>query len=983
MDNKVIDEMIAIIEGEEFEDDDELMHYGVKRRSGRYPWGSGEDPYQHGGDFISRIDALKKEGWTETPENIKAVFGKDMTTTRYRNEIAYANYERRLLEVARAKSLKEDGLGPTEIGRIMGINESSVRSLLDGNREARMNKAKETTEFLKKRMEETGKFLDVGTGVERELKISPEKLNLALFMLEKEGYHVYKGGIPQVTNAGKQTNQKVLCPPGTEHKEIYNFDNITTVKPYTSNDGGETFTKFVYPKSMDSKRIMVRYAEDGGIDKDGIVELRRGVDDLSLGTSKYSQVRILVDNTHYIKGMAVYSDKMPDGVDLIFNTNKKAGTPLNKVLKEIKADPDNPFGSLIKPDGQSYYIDKNGKKQLSLINKRADEGDWTDWKDALPSQFLGKQSIPMATKQLDLAKAYKADEYDTICSLTQPTIKKHLLEKFADECDSAAVHLKAAALPGQKYHVIIPVNTLKDNEVYAPNYKDGTKVALIRYPHGGTFEIPILTVNNKHAAARKLIGTESIDAVGINKKIADRLSGADFDGDTVMVIPTHDRSGKVRVASTKPLKDLEGFDPKDEYPEVKGMKYMRNTQNEMGKISNLITDMTLAGATEPELARAVKHSMVVIDAEKHKLDYKRSEIENDIASLKQKYQRRVDEDGNVHIGGASTILSRAKGETSVDKRQGTPKTNVKGAEWYDPTKPEGAKIYKTSDDLYYPERTYDKAAGTMSIRKTDGKKITYNIKDQSEADYYNPVKRVDSKTGEVTFTNKDGSIQYRVKTRHDKSTRMAETDDARTLVSEGKHPMEMLYASYANSMKAMANQARLEVLATGKVEYSKTAKAAYKTEVESLETKLNNALLNASRERAAQRMANTEVDAKKAANPDWKPGDIKKASQMAITAKRNEVGSVSRRDREIDITDKEWEAIQAGAISENKLKKILDNSNIDKLRERAMPKQQASLSPAKINRIKAMSASNHTLKEIAEAMNLPTSTVSNILKGVN
>lgn len=982
MDNYIVDEMIAIIEGEELEDD-ELMHYGVKRRSGRYPWGSGDDPYQHGGDFISRIDALKKEGWTETPENIKKVFGENMTTTRYRNEIAYANYERRLLEVARAKSLKEDGLGATEIGKIMGINESSVRSLLDGNREARMNKAKETTEFLKKRMEETGKFLDVGTGVERELKISPEKLNLALFMLEKEGYCVYKGGIPQVTNKGKQTNQKVLCPPGTEHKEIYDFDKIGTVKDYTSHDGGETFTKFVYPKSMDSKRMMVRYAEDGGIEKDGIVELRRGVDDLSLGTSRYSQVRILVDKTHYIKGMAVYGDNMPDGVDVIFNTNKKAGTPLNKVLKEIKADPDNPFGSLIKPDGQSYYTDKNGKKQLSLINKRADEGDWDDWADALPSQFLGKQSISMAKKQLNLAKADKADEFDTLCSLTQPTIKKHLLEKFADECDSAAVHLKAAALPGQKYHVIIPVNTLKDNEVYAPNYADGTKVALVRYPHGGTFEIPILTVNNKHAAARKLIGTDVIDAVGINKNNADRLSGADFDGDTVMVIPTHDRGGKVRITSTKPLKDLEGFDPKDAYPEVPGMKYMKNTQNEMGKISNLITDMTLAGANNAELARAVKHSMVVIDAEKHKLDYKRSEVENDIASLRQKYQRRIDEDGNLHIGGASTILSRAKGQESVDKRQGTPKTNIKGTEWYDPTKPEGAKIYKSADDLYYPERSYNKEAGTITIRKADGKKLTYNIKDPGEADYYNPVKKVDPNTGEVTFTNKDGSIVYRSNKRTEKSTKMAETDDAYTLVSEAKHPMEMVYADYANSMKAMGNKARLEVAATPKAEYSKTAKDAYKPEVDSLMTKLNNALLNASRERAAQRAANLEVDAKKALDPGMKPGDIKKAGQMAITAKRNEVGSVSRRDREIHITDKEWEAIQAGAISENKLKKILDNTDVDKLRERAMPRQQTSLSTAKVNRIKAMSASNHTLKEIAEQLNLPTSTVSNVLKGAN
>ena len=92
---------------------------------------------------------------------------------------------------------------------------------------------------------------------------------------------------------------------------------------------------------------------------------------------------------------------------------------------------------------------------------------------------------------------------------------------------------------------------------------------------------------------------------------------------------------------------------------------MHNTQNEMGKISNLITDMTLRGATEDELAAAVRHSMVVIDAEKHHLDYKQSELDNDIKTLRRTYQ-----DGPQ--GGASTLISRAKSPLSVDKRRGSP-----------------------------------------------------------------------------------------------------------------------------------------------------------------------------------------------------------------------------------------------------------------------------------------------------------------------
>lgn len=928
--------------------EDILMHYGMPRRSGRYPWGSGEDPYQHDSrDFLGRIEELKKTGWSETPDNIKKEFG--LTTTQYRIEKALAKDERRMLDVATAKRLRDkEGLGASEIGRRMGINESSVRSLLNDKSEAKMKEAINTANFLRERskqFEKDGGMIDVGVGVERELNVSKEKLNQALYILEREGYNVYKGGIPQATNPGQQTNQRVLCPPGTEHKDIYDFDRIHTVKDYISRDGGETYEKkFHYPESMDSKRLKIRYAEEGGIEKDGIVELRRGVEDLSLGESRYAQVRILVDKTHYIKGMAVYSDDMPDGVDVIFNTNKKVGTPTTSVLKEIKQDPDNPFGSLIKDadqGGQYWYTDKKGNKKLGLINKRADEGDWDEWADALPSQFLGKQARPLAKKQLDLAKADKLAEFDEICSLTNPTVKKYYLDKFADECDSAAVHLKAAALPGQKYHVIIPMPSLKDTEVYAPNYENGTELALIRYPHGGTFEIPILKVNNKHAASKKLLGTDVVDAVCINSKVAERLSGADFDGDTVMCIPT---GGKVKITSTKPLKGLEGFDPKAQYgPDTYAGRDVRlmtkkATQTQMGVISNLITDMTILGAPPDELARAVRHSMVVIDAAKHKLDYKQSEVDNNIKALKEKWQRSVDADGNVKIGGASTILSRAKGETSVDKRQGTPKVNIKGKSWYDPNKPEGALIYKTGDDIEYQ------------------------------------VTKVNKRTGEIITTTKR---------QQQKSTRMAETDDAYTLVSDTRHPMEMLYADYANSMKALGNKARKEMVSTGKIEYSATAKKTYQEEVNSLNKKLNEALLNTTKERQAQRLANAEVQNKVKNNPDMDNTDIKKASQQALTKYRSEVGSVSRRERSIKIEDREWEAIQAGAVSESTLIKILNNSDADVLREKAMPRRSNSLSSSQVNRAKSLAASNYTLSEIAKKLGVSTSTVSKYLKGVN
>ena len=212
---------------------------------------------------------------------------------------------------------------------------------------------------------------------------------------------------------------------------------------------------------------------------------------------------------------------------------------------------------------------------------------------------------------------------------------------------------------------------------------------------------------------------------------------------------------------------------------------------------------------------------------------------------------------------------------------------------------------------------------------------------------------------------------------------MAETDDAYTLVSEARHPMELLYADYANSMKALGNEARKEMMSTGKIAYNKSAADTYKQEVSSLNAKLNDAKKNSPRERAAIRMANVEINAKKEADPNMKTSDIKKASQQAITKYRQEVGSVNRRERNIKITDREWEAIQAGAISENKLKMILDNTDVSELRQRATPRVTNSLSTAKVNKIKQMSKSNYSLQEIANSIGVSTSTVSKYLKGGN
>lgn len=898
--------------------EDILMHYGVKRRSGRYPWGSGDNPYQHSGDFISRVKELKK-GTNLTEKELAKALGFE-STTDFRSAYTIAKNEQRRLDVARAQSLRDDGLGPTEIGKIMGKSESTIRSLLNPAAEANMDRAIKTAEVLKKELKEKG-VLDVSSGTEFELGVSRQKLNEALGILEMEGYIVTGVGIPQVNNPRQQTNTKVLCDPDkfedakAAQRHLYkNMGDIKSVGEYHSTDGGQRWDKREYPASIKSDRVKIRYGDEGGVDKDGVIELRRGVADLDLGKSHYAQVRILVDGTHYLKGMAMYSDDMPDGVDIVFNTNKKKGTPKMDVLKKIQDDPDNPFGAYIKADGQYFYDDpKTGKKKLGAINKIREEGDWDTYSRNLSSQFLSKQPMELINRQLKLTYADYQSEFDEIKSYNNPTVRRKMLLDFAGKCDSAVVHLKAAALPGQQSRVLLPLTKMKDTEVYAPYLKDGTKVALVRYPHGGTFEIPVLTVNNKNRSAKSILGN-AIDAIGINSKVAERLSGADFDGDSVIVIPM---SSRVRINSTKPLDGLKNFDPKTEYAYHDGMRVMKKgqeTQREMGIISNLITDMTLRGANETDLAKAVRHSMVVIDAAKHKLDYKQSEIDNDIATLKKRYQVKYDADGNpTGAGGASTLISRHKQTVQVPERRGSGRIDPET----------GEVVYKESGRIY-----------------------------------------VNKKGETVQATTSIPLLNY--------------TKDLRTLSSGSLQ--ENAYADYANHMKALANEARKEYLRTPRLQKSATAAKTYAAEVASLTAQLNEAKKNAPRERRAQALANSIVKAKVQSNPELSEKgnekELSKVKRLALDDARVSVGAKTKR---ITISDREWEAIQAGAISDSKLEEILRYADGDAVVRRALPRTTTTLSTAKVSKLKAMKNSGYTIAQIAESLRVSSSTVSKYL----
>ena len=803
----------------------------------------------------------------------------------------------------------------TAIGRRMGINESSVRALLDPTLKERAGSTEALAKELKKQVGKDG-LLDVGLGVEVNMGVTSTKMKTATAMLEAEGYHVHKVKVQQQTT-GKFTEMKVLVPPGMDYKTVLAKRGEIKAPGVNIEDRGRTVYGIEKPTAVSSKRLKVRYGNEGGTDMDGVIELRRNVKDLSLGGSNYAQVRISVDGTHFLKGMAMYSDDLPKGYDIRFNTNKKPTGNKLDALKPMKDDPANPFGAVIR---RQMHYEVNGKKKLSAINIVNDEGTWGDWSKTLSSQFLSKQPVSLAKQQLKAARDKRKAEFEEIMALTNPSVKKKLLQSFADSVDSDAVDLKAAALPRQASQVILPVPKMKTTEVYAPNFKHGEKVVLVRHPHGGRFEIPELTVNNKNPHARKAIGTKVKDAIGIHPKVAERLSGADFDGDSVLCIPNN--SGKVKTSPA--LKGLNGFDPKAMYPEYPGMKRMtsKQTQLKMGEVSNLITDMTIKGATQSEIARAVRHSMVVIDAEKHHLNYKQSEIDNGIAALKKKYQGRAN-------AGAATLISRA------------------------------------SSKVYVPDRKPRSASKGGGIDKKTGQKVW----EETGKTYKKPVFGEDGET--VVGWKTEKSIL--------KSKKLAETHDAFSLVSKDGSTIETVYANHSNELKAMANEARKATLSIPSVRKNPQAAKTYAPEVKSLKAKVNEALRNKPRERQAQVLADAVVRAQKQADPTLAKDKerLKKVRRQALAEARSRTGAGKK---PFSITPQEWRAIQEGAISQAALNKVLELADESVVRELATPRSQPKVSSSMVSRAKAMSSRGKTAAEIAEALGISTTSVHRALE---
>lgn len=886
--------------------DDYFAHYGILRESGRYPWGSGATPSERGDTFLSIVEKHRKEDGMTNVEIAKLY---DISTTELINTRSNVKNAQKQANIGMAQRLSDKGWSNVAIGKRMGVGESTVRTWLQPGELDKLKVINSTADILRQAVADK-KYVDVGSGVEQHLNVTSSKLAKAISQLTDEGYSVHTVKVDQV-GTGQKTTLKVLVAPDTEYTDLLaNRDQISLPFAY-SEDMGRSFDKVQPPISINSKRVDVKYAEQGGKDADGVIYVRPGVKDTSLGSASYAQVRVAVDGTHYLKGMAMYKDDLPEGVDLQFNTNKSdTGNKLD-AMKPMKSDPTNPFGSVVRQIGDPDPKDPTKKVLTSVMNVVNDEGDWDEWSKTLSSQMLSKQPRKLAEAQLNYAFKKQQDEFDSLKDLDNPSVKKKLLDSFADGADSAAVHLKAAALPRTQNRVILPMNSLKPTEIYAPSFRDGERVVLIRYPHGGKFEIPELTVNNRNPEAKKLLGNAA-DAVGIHSDVAKKLSGADFDGDTVLVIP----NPKGDIKTEPALNELKDFDPQHAYPKYDGMHVMTSDEKglEMGKISNLITDMTIGGATNSELGRAIRHSMVVIDAEKHKLNYRQSAIDNGISALKVKYQGK----GNA---GAKTIISRASSQLDVPERK------------------QGFRI--------------DPETGKKIFTETGA---TYASKP-----------KLNKKTGEYTTT---------IETKMEKSTKLAETDDAHTL-SSGT-PIEAIYADHSNRMKDLANQARLESLRTKTTPYSPEARVKYSNEVEHLEASLSLALRNSPLERLAQIKANGILKQKRVNNPDMDKSEFSKLKFAALEDARASVGAGKKR---IDISADEWTAIQAGAITNNMLKQILNNADLDKIKELATPKEHDLMSDDKITRAIALRRNGYTEAEVADQLGVSLTTLKRSLKG--
>lgn len=953
------------------------------RGSGRYAWGVGEKPYQHLGlpkfttDFLEDEAKVKEKlGANATRTEVAKAMG--MSSGQYDAYRGYAHKELWFAKRAAAIELCKTH-SQTEVAKILGEkSESNIRTYLNDEIAYRQGRVRNTAAELRKMVDGGDQYVGIGSGVPALMGVPQTTFDSSIKALEVEGYKTHVIELKQINNPANTTKHKVLTKGDVTKRDVYaNLDKIK-YPGVTSTDKGLNYLGQVKPKSVSSDRIGILYGPDGGTKKDGLIELRRGVPDISMGEQKYAQVRIAVDDKYYLKGMAVYSDKLPKGVDIVFNTNKENTGKKTDAMKKMEIDPktgkvdwENPFKSTIKTGSDlkyssRFYTDKDGKKQQSAINIVNEQDEWSKWatNDTLPTQFLAKQPPALIQSQLKQVSDSQKARLKDIMSISNNTIKGIMLNNFAESCDKQSVHLKAAGLPRQTASVILPGPNVKEGEVFAPNYKNGEKIALVRYPHGGKFEIPILTVNNNNPMAKKMIGADSTTAIGIHHTTAEQLSGADFDGDTVTCMPLNSR---INIKSQPAVKSLIDFEPKVAYKGFEGMKVIskKDSGTEMGKITNLITDMTMIGAPVSDVVDAVKFSMVAIDAHKHKLNIKQAEKDFHIKELKKKYR------GSANAG-ASTLLSRSTSPTYILDRVEKRVSEMTPAE-YKQWK-EGYKIYKNTnklsrgrDGLYTP-RVQEVDALSLPNTNYTIAKVNKLTKDE-----YNRYLKGDK----TVLINKNSQSE---------EAKRANMKSAFDLTSGGskKNPgylPEALYAKHSDELKEMARLARKEARNLPSDVVDLHAKKQYKDEVESIKNKLKTKEINSIKEKQATIDATLAIreNVRTQDYPDKK--EYTKMASRVLAASREKYG---KEKYKVSITDKELSAIEAHAITKTDIEKLvmsMDDASLERFQNRIVSKNtKTGLTPGQQALIKSkLKTGMYTQQEIADSFGVSLSTIRNII----
>lgn len=892
--------------------DDVIQHYGRGHnsggRSGRYPWGSGDERTR----YHEEVDKLKLKGFDTIDKQAKEL---GLKRSELQQHLSRENSVIKEYVVSRGNEIIGTGKSIRQAAEELNMPDATLRNYLSTGTpktaKAKLEKAEAVKNMYKAAIDKQAKYIDIGAGTEHQIGITDYQKKLAVEALKNEGYYVHPVRMPNITSPDKPITTMVLTKdPDPKSAQR----NVLDVQLPNYQYNGVKLTGIKKPMDVSWDDVKISYGTNGENDRDGTILVRRGVKDADLGDTHYAQVRISVGGTHYMKGMAMYGDAddfKGTKADYIFHTNKPSTKTPQEVLKKQKDNPLNPFESSI-------------RRQRGVFNIVNQEGDWNDYHPTIASQMLSKQRIPFIKERLNDTIKMHQESFDKIMSITNPIVKKKLLEDLGGDpndptkrgaIDTAQIHLRAIGEQGTRFKTLISNPWLKPNEIYAPDYKNGEHVVLVRYPHGGTFEIPDLVVNNKNTKSKKLLGN-AIDGIGIHPETARILSGADFDGDTALIMPNN--NGRIKSSdarTTHAFKSLREFDPntyeltskadlpyegkvKNKYSGVEETKMIypgrhitpRYKQTEMGNVSNMITDMTIRGATNDELIRAVKYSMVVIDSEKHHLDYKQAKDDLGISALQKRYMTKIDPDTGRKSIGANTLISVSKHDLGLSKE--------KRKELLDA----GLSQYEINKEM----QKHGKLLPTLA--------------DQGK------LSKINSGT-----------------------------------------PVEALYQNYIERLQTMKETARKTVSEIKTPERSDVARKVFKNEVASLGSKIKSIQSQAPLERKAQIEANRAYREYVHSNPDIST-DRKKNIRSEMINKARDQNGLPAYEKKIHITPDEWNAIQSNAISKTAMSTLMKKADMEELKEYAMPKKKSNISSGKLASImRKLENGSATLAEIAES----------------